>query len=57
MKNDFVCFSLRLANELTNQGFQIINSTINIKHPQYKVFYFKDSPELRKAVKKYKERI
>lgn len=47
---DYAIYSLRLAHELTNKGFQIVGTGINFSNPKYKVFYFKDSAELREAV-------
>lgn len=52
MKKDYVVFSLRVANELVNKGFNVINAGVNIKFPQYKVFYFEDTKELRNAIAK-----
>lgn len=43
-------YTLKVANELVNRGFQIIDTSINIQKPQYKVFWFADSPEIREAI-------
>ena len=48
----YTIFSLRIANALAKQGFQIINTGINVKNPKYSVFYFEDSAELRQALAK-----
>ena len=50
MKN-YVVYSLRVANELVNKGFKIQGTGINIQNPQYKVFFFEDTKELREAIK------
>ena len=46
----FIVFSQKIAHELKKQGYEIIGTGINIKNPKYTVFYFEDTPELRKAV-------
>lgn len=53
MTRDYVAFSLRLANFLVGKGFKIKNSGINLMYPQFKVFYFEDSIQLRDAVNEY----
>jgi hypothetical protein len=50
MKKDYVVYSLRLANELTNKGFKLVNTGINIKNPKYFVFFFENTKELRDAI-------
>lgn len=50
MNKDYVIYNLKLANLLINAGFEMVGSGINIQNPKYRVFYFKDTPELRKAV-------
>ena len=52
MNNTYTIFSLRIANALAKQGFEIVNTGINVKNPKYSVFYFKDSEELRTALDK-----
>lgn len=49
----FKCFSARLASYLKKQGFYIIAREPNLKKPQYDVFLFEDSAELRAAVDVY----
>ena len=49
----FKCFSAKLANYLKKQGFYIIGTEANMKKPQYDVFLFEDTKELREAVSKY----
>lgn len=52
MKKDYAVFSLRLANDLVKLGYKVVNSGINIRFPQYKVFYFEDTAELRNDIAK-----
>lgn len=49
----FKSFSARLANYLVHQGFCMVDKEPNFKKPQYDVFLFIDSPELRAAVEEY----
>lgn len=51
---DYAVFSLRLTNILANKGFQIVRSKVNYKNPQFLVYYFEDTPELREAINFYK---
>ena len=53
MAKDYAIFSLKLANILATKGFQITKSRVNYKNPNYLVYYFKDTPELREAVEFY----
>ena len=46
----------RLAAALREMGFKIIKVTPNIKKPQYDVYWFEDTLELRKALSAAKER-
>ena len=50
MNKDYVIYNLKIANLLINAGFEMVGSGINTKNPKYRVFYFKDTPELRAAV-------
>lgn len=49
---DYMVYSLRVANALVEQGFEVINTSININNPKLKVFYFENTQELREAVAK-----
>lgn len=51
--NDFKCFSSRLAGYLRQQGFKIKGIEPNLKKPQYDVFLFEDSKELRAVFDAY----
>lgn len=53
MKKDFIVFSLKMANVLANKGFKMTKSKVNVKNPKYMVYFFEDTPELRKAVDRY----
>lgn len=53
MNKDYAVFSLKLANVLASKGFKITKSYPNYKHPQYMVYYFKDTPELREVIDYY----
>lgn len=48
-KKNFPIFSASMTTELFNRGFKCIDSQINTRYPQYKVFYFEDTEELRAA--------
>lgn len=50
----YVVFSLKIANELVKRGFEIVDTGINIDDPRYKVFYFEDTIDFRKAFKEIK---
>lgn len=53
MPKYFKCFSSKVAGYLCRQGFKILGTEINRIKPQYDVFLFEDTPELRKAFDKY----
>jgi len=42
----------RVAAALRDLGFEIVKTTANIKKPQYDVYWFIDTPELRLAIPK-----
>ena len=46
----YTVFSLSVANKLIEKGYKLIGTGINLQHPQYKVFYFEDTPEVRAAI-------
>jgi hypothetical protein len=50
-KKYFVIYSLRIANALARKGFQIVDSRVNYKNPQYMVYMFEDTPQLQSAIK------
>ena len=49
-------FNARLANALVKKGFSIIGTEPNMKHPQFDVFLFEDSPAFRSALNNMQER-
>ena len=49
-KKNFPIFSASITTELFNRGFKCIDSQINTRYPQYKVFYFEETEELRAAL-------
>lgn len=49
----YVVKSLELMNWLCHRGFTVRKVLDNDKYPQYKVFLFEDSEEIRKAVGEY----
>ena len=40
----------RIAAALRDMGFKLIKTTANIKKPQYDVYWFEDTPQLRAAI-------
>ena len=53
---DYVVYSLKMANILARKGFKVKGSGINTKFPQYLVYYFEDTPELRAAIAEIKSK-
>ena len=53
MTKYFNSYSSKLAGYLRQRGFKIIGTAPNMKKPQYDVFLFEDTPELRAAVNDY----
>ena len=53
--NYFKCYSSKLAGILIRNGFELLGSVPNMKKPQYDVFLFEDSKELRKVFNDYCE--
>lgn len=43
-------YSFQKAQELLGQGFKVVNIAKNTKNSKFIVFYFEDTPELRKAL-------
>ena len=46
----YIIYMPRVAAALRDMGFEIIKITANTKKPQYDVYWFKDTDELRKAI-------
>lgn len=51
---DYVVYSLRLANYLANNGFQIKKVGINKNNPKYNVYYFENVEGLTAAIELFK---
>lgn len=49
----FNCYSANLAGYLRKHGFKILTTKVNLTKPQYDVFIFEDTAELRAVVDKY----
>ena len=49
----FTIYSQRLAGYLMQQGFVLEDLGRNDRNPDKRVFFFKDSEELQKAIKAY----
>lgn len=47
-------FTRKLAVYLREHNFKIIGTEVNFKHPEYDVWLFEDTPELRKAMDNYR---
>ena len=50
----FYAFSLRLATYLSDKGFEVLRTEISFKKPKFKIFVFKMSDELKKALDEFK---
>lgn len=46
----YIVYMPRLAAALRSLGFKIIKVTPNIKKPQFDVYWFENTPELRAAI-------
>lgn len=46
----YIIYMPRLAAALRSLGFKIIKVTPNIKKPQFDVYWFENTPELRAAI-------
>ena len=53
-KKPYVIFTKRLAGMLCDLGFKMIDSCRNSKNPQFYIYLFEDTPELREVVEKYR---
>ena len=49
----FKCYSSKLAGYLRQNGFEIIGKEVNLKKPQFDVFLFEDTEELRRLMAEY----
>jgi hypothetical protein len=46
----YIVYMPHVAAKLRDLGFKLIKVTANIKKPQYDVYWFEDTPELRAAI-------
>ncbi len=46
----FPVFSRRIVRELEKRGFTVLQMAPNRKYPNLMVYYFEETPELRKTV-------
>lgn len=46
----FPVFSKRITRALERLGFEVVQIGTNTKHPDQPVYYFEETPALRKAV-------
>lgn len=46
----YIIYMPRIAAALRDMGFKLIKTTANIKKPQYDVYWFEDTPQLRAAI-------
>lgn len=49
----YVCRKIRLYFFLREKGFDCEFDRQDVNNPKYKVWVFKDSPELREAIEEY----
>lgn len=47
---DYIVFSKRLAKTLNKMGFETIKTAPNKMRPEYQVYMFTDTLELRRAI-------
>lgn len=53
----YVCRKIRLLNHLLNKGFMFIRTERDKYKPNYNVWLFKDTLELRNSIEEYYSRI
>ena len=46
----YTVYSARIAAKLRENGFDLVRMAKNTKFPKFNVFYFKNTPALRRAV-------
>ena len=51
MEKTFAVFTWKLANALNERGFKPVGKRLDFKDPTHEVILFKDTPELRQAIK------
>lgn len=55
ISNNYAICSLWIAKELESSGFKCIKKEPNINKPEFDVFFFTDSKDLRNKIKELKE--
>lgn len=55
VKQQYIIYMPRIAAALREMGFKLLYVSPNIKKPQYDVYWFEDTPELRAAIPKAKQ--
>lgn len=50
MEKEFTIYARWLAVKLREEGFRIIRTEVNEKHPQYDCWVFEDSKDLQIAI-------
>ena len=56
MDKEKVIFTIQLVNFLAKKGIIYKNRKPNLKRPEFDVFYYDDTPELRQAMEEYTNR-
>ena len=56
MDNTFKVFTRKLAIKLREQGFKIVKTEVNSRKPEFDIYCFEDTPELRQAVAELSKR-
>ncbi len=49
----FRIYTKRIAYELRKQGFHLVGTDVNKNFPQFLVYLFTDTPELRAALQQF----
>lgn len=52
----YIIYMPRIAAALREMGFKIVKITPNCKKPQFDVYWFEDTDELRKAIPEAKKK-
>ena len=52
----YIIYMPRVAAALRDLGFKLVKVTANTRKPQYDVYWFEDTPELRAAIPQAVER-
>jgi len=55
--SEYIVFTQKCMSYLTSRGFVLLRMQKDIKNIKFNVFIFRDSENLRVAVKEYKDRL